>query len=204
MIFFQISASLGQNLCYLIGDKETKEAVVIDPSGEVEKIMKLATENDLKIKYIINTHSHADHTAGNDELASKTGAKILLHKKARIKKDIDLSDGDTITVGNKKIEIIYTPGHSPDSICLLLENKLFTGDTLFVGECGRTDIPGGSSEDLYDSLFKKIKKLSDKLEIYPGHYYGGQKHSILGYEKRNNYVLEPRTKEEFIKFMMED
>ena len=113
-------------------------------------------------------------------------------------------DGDTIAIGDKKIEIIYTPGHSPDSICLLLENKLFTGDTLFVGECGRTDIPGGSSEDLYDSLFKKIKKLSDELEIYPGHYYGGQKHSILGDEKRNNYVLEPRTKEEFIKFMMED
>ena len=204
MIFFQISASSGQNLCYLIGDEETKEAAVIDPSGEVEKIMKLATENELRIKYIINTHSHADHTAGNNELASKTGAKILLHKKARIKKDIDLSDGDTITIGNKKIEVIYTPGHSPDSICLLLENKLLTGDTLFVGECGRTDIPGGSSEDLYDSLFKKIKKLSDKLEIYPGHYYGGQKCSILGYEKRNNYTLEPRTKEEFIKFMMED
>jgi len=204
MIFFQISASSGQNLCYLIGDEETKEAAVIDPSGEVEKIMKLATENELRIKYIINTHSHADHTAGNNELASKTGAKLLLHKKARIKKDIDLSDGDTITIGNKKIEVIYTPGHSPDSICLLLENKLFTGDTLFVGECGRTDIPGGSSEDLYDSLFEKIKKMRDELEIYPGHDYGGQKHSTLGYEKRNNYVLEQRTKEEFIKFMMED
>jgi glyoxylase-like metal-dependent hydrolase (beta-lactamase superfamily II) len=204
MIFFQISASLGQNLCYLIGDEETKEAVVIDPSGEVEKILKLATENDLKIKYIIDTHSHADHTAGNGELASKTGAKILLHKKARIKKDIDLSDGDVITFGNKKMRVIYTPGHSPDSICLQLENKLFTGDTLFVGECGRTDIPGGSSEDLYDSLFKKIRKLNDELEIYPGHDYGSQKHSILGYEKRNNYTLEPRTKEEFIKFMMED
>jgi len=204
MIFFQISALIGQNLCYLIGDEETKEAVVIDPSGEVEKLMKLAAENDLKIKYIINTHSHADHTAGNDELALKTGAKLLLHKKARMKKDIDLSDGDTITIGNKKIEVIYTPGHSPDSICLLLENKLFTGDTLFVGECGRTDILGGSSEDLHDSLFKKIKKLSDELEIYPGHDYGGKKHSILGYEKRNNYVLEPRTKEEFVKFMMED
>ena len=204
MIFFQISASSGQNLCYLIGDEETKEAAVIDPSGEVEKIMKLATENELRIKYIINTHSHADHTAGNNELASKTGAKLLLHKKARIKKDIDLSDGDTITIGNKKIEVIYTPGHSPDSICLLLENKLLTGDTLFVGECGRTDIPGGSSEDLYDSLFEKIKKMRDELEIYPGHDYGGQKTSTLGYEKRNNYVLEQRTKEEFIKFMMED
>ena len=204
MIFFQIPALLGQNLCYLIGDEETKEAAVIDPSGEVEKIMKLATEYGLKIKYIINTHSHADHTAGNEELASKTGAKILLHKRARIRKDIDLSDGDTITIGNKKIEVIYTPGHSPDSICLLLENKLFTGDTLFVGECGRTDMPGGSSEDLYDSLFKKIKKMSDELEIYPGHDYGDKKHSTLEYEKRNNYVLEPRTKEEFIKFMMED
>jgi hydroxyacylglutathione hydrolase len=204
MMFFQISASAGQNLCYLIADEETKEAGVVDPSGETEKIMKFAMENDLKIKYIINTHSHSDHTAGNEELASKTGAKLLLHKNARIKKDIDLNDGDIIKIGKIKIKVMHTPGHSPDSICLLLDNKLLTGDTLFVGECGRTDMPGGNSEDLYNSLFNKIIKLRDELEIYPGHDYGDKKYSILGYEKMNNYTLEPRTKEEFIKFMIED
>ncbi len=204
MIFFQIPAAVGQNLCYLIGDEETRLAVVIDPSGEVEKILKLADEKNLKIKYIINTHAHSDHTSGNEDLASRTGAKILMHESARARKDVGLKDGDTIAAGGIKLKVIHTPGHSPESICLLTDNKLFTGDTLFVGECGRTDFGGGNSEDLYDSLFNKIIKLSDELEIYPGHDYGDRPCSTLGYEKKHNYTLEPRTKEQFVKFMMED
>ncbi len=204
MIFSQIHASAGQNFCYIIGDEETKLAAVIDPSGEVEKILRLEDENNLKIKYIINTHAHSDHTFGNEELASRTGAKILMHKKASSRKHAGLNDGDTLDVGNIKIKVIHTPGHSPESICLLAGNKLFTGDTLFVGECGRTDIPGGDSEDLYDSLFNRIMKLSDELEVYPGHNYGDKPYSTLGYEKKHNYTLEPRTKEQFVKFMMED
>lgn len=204
MIFFQILAAVGQNFCYLIGNEETKNAVVIDPSGEVKRILELVDDRDLKIKYIINTHAHSDHTFGNEELASKTGAKILMHEKAKAKKDVGLKDGDTITVDSIKLKVIHTPGHSPESICLLTDNKIFTGDTLFVGECGRTDIAGGNSEDLYDSLFNKIIKLSDGLEVYPGHDYGDRPYSTLEHEKKHNYILESRTKGQFVKFMMED
>jgi len=204
MIFYQIHAASGQNFCYIIGDEETREAAVIDPSGEVEKILKFSKENGLKIKYIIITHSHSDHIAGNEELSSRTGAKILMHDSSKARKDGGLKEGDEISIGKIKVKIIHTPGHTPDSICLLANNKLFTGDTLFVGECGRTDLPGGSSDELYDSLFNKIARLSDDLEVYPGHDYGDRTHSTLGYEKKNNYTLKQRTKEEFIKFMMED
>lgn len=204
MIFFQIPAASGQNFCYIIGDEETRHAAVIDPSGEVEKVLKLVDENNLKIKYIINTHAHSDHTLGNEELASRTGSKILMHEKASKRKHAGLNDGDTLDVGDMKIKVIHTPGHSPESICLLADNKLFSGDTLFVGECGRTDIPGGDSEDLYDSLFNRIMKLSDELEVYPGHDYGDKPYSTLGYEKKHNYTLEPRTKEQFVRFMTED
>jgi glyoxylase-like metal-dependent hydrolase (beta-lactamase superfamily II) len=100
------------------------------------------------------------------------------------------------------IKVIYTPGHTPDSICLLVDNKkLLTGDTLFVGECGRTDLPGGNSESLYDSLFNKLLKLSDDVEVYPGHDYGLKPYSTIGEERRTNYVLQPRSLMEFVEFM---
>ena len=114
-----------------------------------------------------------------------------------------MKDGDTIKLNGTKIEVIYTPGHTPDSICLIAGNKLLTGDTLFVGECGRTDLPGGDSGSLYDSLFKKIIPLDNSLEVYPGHDYGLKPDSTLGFEKEHNYVLKPRTREEFMRFMRE-
>jgi len=204
MIFAQIHAAAMQNFCYLIADEETRHALVVDPSGEVERILKLVEEKNLKLKYVINTHAHLDHISGSEELAARTGAKIVMHKKARARKDIGLDDGDVIDLGGITLKVIHTPGHSPESICLLANNKLLTGDTLFVGECGRTDIPGGNTEDLYNSLLNKLMMLSDDLEVYPGHDYGDRTSSTLGYEKKHNYTLKHRTKEQFVKFMMED
>ena len=204
MIFIQVLVETLRNFAYLIGDEKTRLAAAVDPSGAVERIMKLAEDHGLKIIYIINTHSHPDHTRGSRELASATGAKIIIHKKSGATKHIAVEDGDLISVGELKIKVIYTPGHSPDGISLLVEEKLLTGDTLFVGECGRTDLPGGSSEELYESLFCKLVKLSDELEVYPGHDYGDKPHSKLGYEKKHNYTLKPRSKDEFVKFMAED
>jgi glyoxylase-like metal-dependent hydrolase (beta-lactamase superfamily II) len=120
-----------------------------------------------------------------------------------VDKDVELVDGDTLKVGGIVIEVIHTPGHSPDSICLLIDDKLLTGDTLFVGECGRTDTPGGSAKDMYKSLFHKISKLDDDIQVYPGHDYGTKPHSTIGEEKRTNYTLEKRSLEEFIEFMKE-
>jgi glyoxylase-like metal-dependent hydrolase (beta-lactamase superfamily II) len=113
-----------------------------------------------------------------------------------------LNDGDTIQVGAIPVKVIYTPGHTPDSICLLVdEKKLLTGDTLFVGECGRTDMPGGDSRSMYNSLFNKLLKLNDDVEVYPGHDYGPKPHSTISEERRTNYTLQPRSLEEFVEFM---
>lgn len=203
MIFEQVKISGGDNFLYLIGDESSKEAAVIDPAGAVAQIEKLLKDHGLRLKYIVNTHGHSDHTAGNSRLASDTGAKIAAHANSSVQKDISLQDGDVLTVGRIPLKVLHTPGHTPDSICVISDGSLLTGDTLFVGECGRTDLPGGSAEQMYDSLFNKISRLSDDMKVYPGHDYGPKPNSTVGFEKRNNYVLKPRTRAEFIHFMSE-
>ena len=203
MLFKRFLTGSLENFSYLIADEKSKEAAVVDPVHAAEEMVDFAEKNGLRIIYLINTHQHFDHILGNRKVTDSTGAKVVLHGSAKIKKDIAVEDGDTLKLGETEIKIIHTPGHTPDSICLLVRNKLLTGDTLYVGECGRTDLPGGDSSALYDSLFGKIIKMDDSIEIYPGHDYGKTKSSTLGYEKKNNYTLQPRTREEFIKFMSE-
>ncbi len=202
MILFQVKQQ-GDNFSYIIADEATKEAAVVDPSFNVEAITQLLTRESLNLKYIVNTHHHSDHTAGNEELAVKYQAKIVAHRMSRVKKDIAVNDGDSIRIGKITIRIIHTPGHSPDSISLLIDGKLLTGDTLFIGECGRTDLTGGNASDMYHSLFDKLMKLSDEIEVYPGHDYGPRPNSTIGQERKTNYTLEKRTLEEFIEFMKE-
>ncbi|MEM2105086.1 MAG: MBL fold metallo-hydrolase [Candidatus Bathyarchaeia archaeon] len=200
-MFFRQIKHRGDNFSYIIADETTREAAVIDPSFNTEAIRQILKTQGFKLKYIINTHGHSDHTAGNQELQKEFNAKIVAHKKSRINKHLSVEDEDTIKIGQTTIKVIHTPGHTPDSICLLVNGKLLTGDTLFVGECGRTDLPGGSTEDMYNSLFNKILKLNDETEVYPGHDYGDKPHSTIGEEKRTNYTLEKRTLEEFVEFM---
>lgn len=200
-MFFRQIKQHGDNFSYIIADENTKEAVVIDPNFNADAIIQTLKSQGLLLKYIVNTHSHLDHTASNEELSSKYHCKIAAHKTAKIKKDIAVNDGDIIKVGKIAMTVIHTPGHTSDSICLLAEGKLFTGDTLFVGECGRTDLPGGNSKDMYYSLFHKLMKLDDNVEVYPGHDYGSRPYSTIGIEKKTNYTLEKRTLEEFVEFM---
>jgi len=204
MIVKQIPVGSMANFTYVIADEKTKEAAVIDPSWDLEKVLDVLKANDLKLQYIINTHTHFDHVLGNEQLATITGAKVIMHKNSTLDKDMTVDDNDAIQLGSISIKVFYTPGHSKDSICLLAENKLFTGDTLFVGNCGRVDLPGGSAAELYDSLFGKLAKLDEQIEVYPGHDYGSRPYSTIGDEKRTNYVLKPRTKEEFLLFMQSD
>jgi glyoxylase-like metal-dependent hydrolase (beta-lactamase superfamily II) len=203
MILEQILMGSGLNFSYIIGDYETKEGAVIDPGSDTNRILQKAQFHNLKIKYIINTHSHGDHTLGNRKLKEKTNAKIIMHFKAPLDMDISVKDEDQLKLGKLNIKVIYTPGHTPDSICLLIDKALFTGDTLFVGECGRTDFTGGNSTDMYNSLFKKILSLEDNIMIYPGHNYGEKPTSTIGIERKTNYTLEPRSLEEFKEFMKE-
>jgi hydroxyacylglutathione hydrolase len=201
MLFRQIQQH-SDNFSYIIADEDTREAAVVDSSFNAGEIIRVIKTENLTLKYIINTHGHSDHTAGNTELLAVFNAKTVAHNLSRINADIKVDDGDNITVGNVPIKVIYTPGHTPDGICLLVANtKLLTGDTLFIGECGRTDLPGGNSKSLYDSLFNKLLKLDDAVEVYPGHDYGPKPCSTIGEQRRTNYVLQPRSLAEFIAFM---
>jgi hydroxyacylglutathione hydrolase len=203
MIFKQVQVGTFQNFAYIIGDEKTKTAALVDPAWEADKLLKMCDDMELKIVYVVNTHSHSDHTQGNDTVTDSTGAKVIAYAKSPVPKGIGVKHGDTFEVGTLKIKAIHTPGHCPDHICLLVDGKLLTGDTLFVGECGRTDLNGGSAGDMYDSLFQKILSLPDSVEVYPGHNYGSKPSSTIGYERASNYTLKKRTKEEFIQFMAE-
>ena len=202
-MFFKQIKHIGDNFSYIIADEGTSEAVVIDPSLNGDTIIRLAMKNGLRIRYVINTHHHSDHVMDNPKVKSSCGSKIVVHKLSKIEKDIEVVEGDVLKVGEINIRVIHTPGHTPDCICLLLDKKLVTGDTLFVGECGRTDLPGGSSVEMYNSLFNKLMKLDDDVEVYPGHDYGPKPHSTIGEEKRTNYTLEKRSLDEFVEFLKE-
>ncbi|MGA2310152.1 MAG: hydroxyacylglutathione hydrolase family protein [Candidatus Bathyarchaeia archaeon] len=200
-MFFKQIKYRGDNFSYIIADVGSREVGVVDPSFNVDAIILILKDQNFNLKYIINTHGHPDHTAGNEELKSAFHSKIVAHKLSHVSQDISVVDGDRIRLGTVTIEIIHTPGHTPDSICLLTEGKLLTGDTLFVGECGRTDLPGGNVKDMYVSLLQRIAKLDDSIEVYPGHDYGPSPNSTIGREKQTNYTLQNRTLQQFIQFM---
>jgi len=194
--------------CYLIGCEKTKKAAVIDPGGEeeVDLILNLLQENNFDLKYIINTHGHIDHIAGNRKLKSKTTASLLIHKLdadmlvdtnknfsifmgkeiCSPPADIFLEEGDEIILGSLKLTVFHTPGHTPGGISLILDNVIFTGDTLFAGGIGRTDLPGGSYQDLQRSIKEKLLILGNGKIIYPGH----GPDSTIGEERRTNPYLK--------------
>lgn len=200
-MFFRQIKHLGDNFSYIIADEASKKAAIVDPSFNADTIVRACNDQGLNVEYVIDTHGHGDHTAGNEVVKSCFNAKIVAHKLSPIKKDLSVADGDTIRIGSLAVKVIHTPGHTQDSICLLVDGKLLTGDTLFVGECGRTDMPGGNPEDMYDSLLDKLARLDDNIEVFPGHDYGSAPHSTIGREKKTNYTLQKRTLEEFLEFM---
>lgn len=204
MKVYQLQVGNMQNFTYVLEDEDTKESVIIDPSWDLEMVIEIIERNDLKVKYIINTHHHFDHTIGNDAIVKHTKSKILQHGASTLKNDVRISDGEKITFGKSELVVIHTPGHSKDSICLVGDGKIFSGDTLFVGNCGRTDLPGGSAKELYHSLFDIVYKLDGNLVLYPGHNYGSSPNSTIDKEKKTNFVLRPRTESEFLDFMGSD
>ncbi|MBC7092296.1 MAG: MBL fold metallo-hydrolase [Nitrososphaeria archaeon] len=200
-MFFKQIKEVGDNFSYIIADTVSREAAVVDPSFNVRAIVRVLEENRLKLKYVICTHSHFDHVAEVDFFKTRFNSKVLAHKLSNLEKDIELDDGSVIYLGSIKIKVIHTPGHTEDSICLLVDSKLLTGDTLFVGGCGRTDLPGGDARKLYHSLFNKLLQLDDSVEVYPGHDYGSTPSSTLGLEKMTSDVFKKRNIGEFVSFM---
>jgi len=197
----QIQVGNMQNFTYIVEDEDTSEAILIDPSWELIELEMIIKRNDLKIKYIVNTHHHFDHTMGNEAMAESTKAPIIQHEASELKHDITVKDGDFIEFGNSKLKVLHTPGHSKDSICLIGDGKIFSGDTLFVGNCGRIDLPGGSAKELYHSLFDVLYSLDDDLVMYSGHNYGNSEISTIGQEKITNHVMQKRTEQQFVEMM---
>ncbi len=191
------------NFTYLVADDERGDAVVIDPSYGIDAVLRAIDERGVHVRYVLNTHSHPDHIAGNKEVQERTGAKVVAHRVVPFQPDVRVADGDEITAGRLKFRVVHAPGHSKDSVLYLFEGHVATGDTLFVGECGRTDLPGGDPGELYDSLFERLVRLEDGLVVLPGHDYGITPTSTIGREKLENYVLQPRTREEFVRFVSE-
>ena len=201
MFFEQHLIGSMRNFGYVIGDPKAKRAAVIDPSFDARILQKVAAENSYEIGLILNTHHHPDHVFDNERLANETGAKVAAHRLSQVRKDLVLEDGAIVPVGELKVKVLHTPGHSPDSCCFLVAGRVFMGDCLFVGDCGRVDLPGSSVEEMYASLFTKVRRLEDDLIVCPGHHYGPTPTSTIGHEKRTNATLAPRSLAAFQAFM---
>jgi glyoxylase-like metal-dependent hydrolase (beta-lactamase superfamily II)/rhodanese-related sulfurtransferase len=199
-------------------------AAVIDPSTHTPQYLQFLQGNNLRLQRVIDTHTHADHLSGAGMLAQELGVNVVMSRENSLQRSIGLekapenikdilkrngeisvsqwvNEGDTIEIGGIPIRPLHTPGHTRDTICLLLPDRILTADILHIGQAGRTDLPGGSSEEMYDALFKKILPLSDDLLVYPGHDYNGNINSSLGFEKKNNEFLKPRSKAAFVQFV---
>jgi hydroxyacylglutathione hydrolase len=192
--------------CYLVACPRTKDSLVIDPAGDEEKIVDEIKKKGLNLKYIVNTHGHPDHTCGNAKIKALTGAKIVIHEfdanmissaegEAMARQwgfipspapEIIVKDGDEIIIGDVSLEVIHTPGHSPGGICLLGDGHLFTGDTLFVGGIGRTDLPGASMNLFMKSIKERLLTLPGETIVWPGHDYGFRPSSTIDIEKASN------------------
>jgi hydroxyacylglutathione hydrolase len=194
MIFRQLDSGGDRNFQYLIADEESLEAAVIDPGDNPAVIINAVRDENLKLVYIINTHSHFDHTGGNKTLSDNFGAKTACFGNSC---NISLHDGDTLSLGKTKLNIIHTPGHTPDSICILAGNELVTGDTLFVGKVGGTGF-GKDAREEYDSLHKKLMTLPPETRVWPGHDYGVRKSSTIGDELRENPFIQRKDFKSFL------
>lgn len=194
-------SGFSDNFAYVVFDRETRLGAVIDACGSVHRIIDVLEKEKVKVQYVITTHAHPDHTDGNNEIIEKYNAKLVAHEMSPLKADIKVKDDDVIKLGESELKIIYTPGHSPDSICILIEDSVITGDTLFVGAIGRADLLGSDIEELYNSL-QKLMSLDENIKVYPGHDYGRSTSSTIGNEKRTNPYLLCRNRDDFIRLRL--
>ena len=203
MIFKQIFDTKSSTYTYIIASAKGREAVIIDPVLEnVDEYIQLLNQLDLKLVKVIDTHIHADHVTGATKLKQATNCTTLMgeHTPADAV-EIKVKDNELIKIDGLKIKSLYTPGHTSDSYSFLLDNYLFSGDTLLINGTGRTDFQNGSSKDAYNSLFNNILKLPEETLVYPGHDYNGKFSSTIGNEKKFNPRLQVKSVDEYVEIM---
>jgi sulfur dioxygenase len=203
MIFKQVFDKKSSTFTYLIASSEGREALIIDPVIEnVDNYIQLLNELDLKLVKVIDTHIHADHVTGASKLKDKTKCITIMgdHTPAD-SVEIKVKDGELIKLDQLKLRAIYTPGHTSDSFSFLMNNYLFSGDTLLINGTGRTDFQNGNAKDAYDSIFNKLLKLPDETLLYPAHDYKGENVSTIGKEKKLNPRLQIENVNQYIEIM---
>lgn len=201
MIFEQIATGGCQS--YLVGCTATCAAALIDPqNSQIDRYLGLAARDGLRIRFLIDTHTHADHFSATRELALRLSVPVVMHRMSPASfVDMRVDDGEMIAVGQLRLAVIHTPGHTSDSMCLLGEDRIFTGDTLLIGATGRTDLPTGNPEALYESLFHCVLRLDPQLRVFPAHEYKGRGHSTIAQELAQNPRLQRRDRDEFVEMM---
>ncbi len=218
--FKQLEVGPMQNYVYLLGDPTTHEAAVVDAAWDVDTLVQTAEADGYRITKDLVTHFHPDHLGGDlmghqirgaAELVAKVPAKVVVHKAElpfvhrltglSTSDLIPVEGGDDVTIGNLTVKLLHTPGHTPGSQCFLVGNALVSGDTLFIGSCGRVDLPGSNPEDMYRSLTQVLGALPDETLLYPGHNYADRPRSTIGDEKRSNMMMRFRNLQEFLSMM---
>ena len=217
LYFKQIEIGPMHNYVYLIGSTETRKAAVVDAAWDIDEILRIAAQDEMEITHALVTHTHPDHVgggfagmeiAGATELLDKCKAKVVVHKaEAEFIKGLSSSDmiktdnGDKVDVGGLEIQLMHTPGHTPGSQCFLVDDRVVSGDTLFIDACGRVDFPGGNPEQMYYSLTQKLMALPDDMILFPGHNYAPLKHATMGEQKRTNPYLKFSSLKQFLAAM---
>jgi glyoxylase-like metal-dependent hydrolase (beta-lactamase superfamily II) len=217
LYFKQIEIGPMQNYVYLLGSTETRKVAVVDAAWEIDTILKIAKQDEMEITHAFVTHTHPDHVGGGfagmeidgvTELLEKCKAKVVVHKaEAEFIKGLSASDmiktdhGDKVDVGGVEVQLMHTPGHTPGSQCFLVDNRVVSGDTLFIDACGRVDFPGGNPEQMYYSLTQKLMALPDDMILFPGHNYAPLKHATMGEQKKTNPYLKFSSLKQFLAAM---
>lgn len=199
MTFEQIRAAGDRNFAYLVGDEASRLAAIVDASYAPERALAAAEQHNLKIRYVISTHSHPDHIAGNPAIVERTAAIEVMHESTGHPCRLRVKDNEELPLGNLRLRFLHTPGHIPDHVCVLAENKLLTGDLLFVGKIGGTGahFPGSDPKQQWESL-RRLMQLDPATEVYPGHDYGVKPSSSIGHEIATNPFLLCKTYDDFL------